>query len=92
MLNEHTDRFHYKQKISLRLYNYPQRTDKQSFYRYHQILFLYMNKLTGINSRKRPSIRIGYDDQRGEYQEIRGVFAATNKDNKHRIIWLNARG
>ncbi len=84
--------FHRIQRISLRLYNYPQKTNKESFYEYQDIMYQYMNKL--VNSRKNDVIHkmyIGYDDIHGEYTEVRAK-RLTNKGTKDKIIWINARG
>jgi hypothetical protein len=85
--------FHKVQQVSLRLYNYPQKTNKQSFYSYQDILYRFMDKLIGtkdLNSAIR-KMYSGYDDIHGEYLEVRGR-KLTNKGQKDRVIWINARG
>jgi hypothetical protein len=85
------NRFHRIQRISLRLYNYPQKTDKESFYKYQDIMYQYIAKLITTKGNVIHKMYTGYDDIHGEYTEIR-ASRLTNKGCKDKIIWINARG
>ena len=80
----------HEQKIFVRVYGYPQKTNKVSFYKIQAVMFAAARKFAGSSGVWGKSLVTKFDDMRGEYLELK-ISRPKRGPTKDMILWLDYR-